>query len=198
MLILFNKPFNVLTQFSGEGLTLKKFIDIPAVYPAGRLDKDSEGLLILTDDGQLQDRIANPRYEKMKTYLVQVDGNISFEACRNLATGVQINDGMAKAVKCSKIDSPQIEPRDPAVRFRRHIPTSWIELVLNEGRNRQIRKMTAAVGFPTLRLIRIQIDEYYLGDLKLGEYRVIDSTRVVSAHEKKRRHSNYCRHVWRR
>ena len=186
MLILFNKPFNVLTQFSGEGLTLKKFIDIPSVYPAGRLDKESEGLLILTDDGQLQDLITHPRHGKIKTYLVQVDGIMSLEACQNLAVGIQLKDGMAIAVKCSKIDPPQLPPRDPPVRFRKNIPTSWIELMLDEGRNRQVRRMTAAVGFPTLRLIRVQIGEYHLGDLKSGEYRVIDSTRVLSTNEKRR------------
>ena len=197
MLILFNKPFNVLTQFSGEGLTLKQFIDMPGVYPAGRLDKDSEGLLVLTDDGQLQDLIAHPRHGKMKTYLVQVDGEISYEACQNLAAGVQLKDGMAVATKCSQIDPPELPARDPPVRFRKNIQTSWIELILNEGRNRLVRRMTAAIGSPTLRLIRVQIGEYHLGDLKSGEHRVIDSTPVVSAHEKQR-HSNYGRHVRRR
>ena len=197
MLVLFYKPFGVLCQFSGEGTTLKDHIDIPNIYPAGRLDKDSEGLLILTDDGRLQDTLAHPKHGKHKVYWVQVDGAIDQDACKKLEHGVQLNDGPAQAVHCRLMDPPMLPERDPPVRFRKNIPTSWIEMTLDEGRNRQVRRMTAAVGFPTLRLVRTTVGDYDLGDLSPGEYRVIDATRVESAHAKQR-HSSHRRNVRRR
>jgi len=197
MLVLFYKPYGVLCQFSGEGTTLKDFIDIPNIYAAGRLDKDSEGLLILTDDGRLQDALAHPKYGKHKTYWVQVDGAITETACLTLSNGVNLKDGPAQAVACHRMDSPTVHDRNPPVRFRKNIPTSWIEMTLNEGRNRQVRRMTAEVGFPTLRLIRTTIGDYTLDDLSPGEYRVIDATRVESLHAKQRNPSHR-RHVRRR
>jgi len=197
VLIAFNKPFGVLCQFTGEGLTLKDFIDIPGVYVAGRLDKHSEGLLILTDDGRLQDGLAHPKHGKHKIYLAQVDGEIGQDTCRRLERGVQLNDGSARAVQCRLISLPVLPSRDPPVRFRKDVPTSWIEITLDEGRNRQVRRMTAAVGFPTLRLVRTTVGDYQLGDLSPGEYRVIDATRVESAHAKQR-HSSHRRNVRRR
>ena len=197
MLVLFYKPFGVLCQFSGEGTTLKDHIDIPNIYPAGRLDKDSEGLLILTDDGRLQDTLAHPKHGKHKMYWAQVDGAIDQDACKKLEHGVQLNDGPAQAVHCRLMDPPMLPERDPPVRFRKNIPTSWIEMTLDEGRNRQVRRMTAAAGFPTLRLVRTTVGEYELSDLSPGEYRVIDATRVESAHAKQR-HSSHRRNVRRR
>jgi pseudouridine synthase len=182
MLVLFYKPFGVLCQFTGEGRTLQDFIPIQDVYPAGRLDKDSEGLVLLTDDGRLQDQIAHPRHGGEKTYLAQVDGSISPDACHRLIAGVDLNDGPASAVSCEVIPPPTVPPREPPIRTRKHIPTSWIQLVLSEGRNRQVRRMTAAVGFPTLRLIRTQSGPYTLSGLNPGEYRVIETTQVNSSH----------------
>lgn len=197
MLIAFNKPFGALCQFTGEGLTLKKFIDISGIYVAGRLDKDSEGLLMLTDDGRLQDSLAHPKHSKQKVYWVQVDGAIEQETCFRLEQGVQLTDGPAHAVQCHLIDPPVIPERDPPVRFRKNIPTSWIEMTIDEGRNRQVRRMTAAAGFPTLRLVRTTVGDYQLDDLSPGEYRVIDATRVESKYAKQR-YSSHRRNVRRR
>ena len=197
MLIIFNKPFGVLCQFTGEGLTLKEYINVPGIYPAGRLDKDSEGLLILTDDGRLQDTLAHPKHGKHKVYWVQVDGAIDQDACLKLEQGIKLNDGLAQAVLCRLINPPTLAERDPPVRFRKNTPTSWIEMTLDEGRNRQVRRMTAAVGFPTLRLVRTTIGDHQLGDLSPGEYRVIEATRVESAHAKQR-HPSHRRNVRRR
>lgn len=161
--LLFNKPFQVLSQFTDGGRrTLADYISVPGIYPAGRLDFDSEGLLLLTDDGPLQHRLTDPRYGHPRTYRVQVEGNITGEAVRQLESGVTIQDYRTKPCKASAIPEPPWPPRDPPVRFRKSIPTSWLELTLVEGRNRQVRRMTAAVGFPTLRLIRVAI-----GDLKI-------------------------------
>ena len=172
-LLMLNKPFDVLCQFSGgEGrLTLADFVDVPGVYPAGRLDRDSEGLLLLTDDGRLQARIAEPRFKLEKTYWVQVEGVADAQAARQLAQGVMLKDGLTRPARCRVMAEPEIWPRVPPVRFRQHIPTSWLELSISEGRNRQVRRMTAAVGLPTLRLIRVQIGEWRLGDLSLGAWR---------------------------
>lgn len=179
--LLFNKPFNVLCQFTAEGLdrrTLADYIDEPGIYPAGRLDFDSEGLLLLTDDGALQHRLTDPRFQHPRTYLVQVEGEITDEALGQLAAGVQVQDYVTRPAKVRVTAEPDIPPRDPPVRFRKHIPTSWIELTLTEGRNRQVRRMTAAVGFPTLRLIRVAIGTLQIGDLRPGAWRGLKGTDV--------------------
>jgi 23S rRNA pseudouridine2457 synthase len=167
----FNKPFGTLCQFSGEGDTLAKYIDIPNIYPAGRLDKDSEGLVILTDDGKLQNQISSPKFNKIKTYIVQVEGLISADAIQQLTAGITLNDGPTKPTNAKIIAEPEwLWPRVPPIRQRKNILTSWVELSLSEGRNRQIRRMTAYVGFPTLRLIRTQVGDWKLGNLALGSY----------------------------
>jgi 23S rRNA pseudouridine2457 synthase len=175
-LVLFNKPFDVLCQFTDDQgrTTLADFIDIPNVYAAGRLDTHSEGLLLLTDDGKLQHRISHPEKKLEKTYWVQVDGEIDEPAISALRSGVTLNDGLTRPAKARLIDEPAIWERDPPVRYRASIPTRWLELKLTEGRNRQVRRMTAAVGFPTLRLIRSSIGEWGLSNLKPGEFKVIE------------------------
>lgn len=176
MLLAFNKPFQVMSQFSPEGdkLTLKDFIDIPRVYPAGRLDYDSEGLLLLTDDGRLQARISDPQHKLPKTYWVQVEGEITPEAIASLSQGVLLKDGMTKPAQAIAMAEPvDLWPRNPPVRYRAVIPTSWLSLTIREGRNRQVRRMTAAVGFPTLRLIRYGIGQITLDDLPLGSFREV-------------------------
>lgn len=161
----------MLSQFSGEGDTLKHYIDIKNIYPAGRLDKDSEGLMLLTDDGKLQHKISSPKYNKFKTYVVQVDNSISTLAIKQLKNGVELKDGITKPAKVKKISEPDwLWERNPPIRVRKHIPTSWIEISISEGKNRQIRRMCASVGFPVLRLIRTTIGDYHLNGLKLGEY----------------------------
>ncbi|MFT6071175.1 MAG: 23S rRNA pseudouridine2457 synthase [Bacteriovoracaceae bacterium] len=172
-LILFNKPFGVITQFSPheKHKSLAEFISIKGIYPAGRLDHDSEGLLLLTDDGKLQDQITSPKNKMPKTYLVQVDNDITEEAIERLRSGIELKDGVTRPADCKKIEEPKLWERVPPVRFRKAIPTSWIELTIREGKNRQVRRMTAAVGFPTLRLVRIKIGPYELADLALGSFR---------------------------
>lgn len=171
-LLRFNKPFGVLCQFSdAEGRpTLADFVSIPDVYAAGRLDADSEGLLLLTDDGPLQHRIADPRRQLSKTYWVQVEGEPPPEALERLRRGVVLRDGPARAVAVKPIAEPALWPRHPPIRFRKSVPTAWIEVVLSQGRNRQVRRMTAAIGHPTLRLVRVAIGPWSLGDLKPGEW----------------------------
>lgn len=173
-LICFNKPYGVLSQFTAEGRWrgLKDFIDMPGVYVAGRLDADSEGLLLLTGDGQLQARIADPRFKMEKTYWVQVEGLPDDAALAALRAGVQLNDGLTLPARAKRIDEPPaLWPRDPPIRVRQTQPTSWIELVIREGRNRQVRRMTAAVGFPTLRLIRAAVGPFTIEGLAPGTWR---------------------------
>jgi 23S rRNA pseudouridine2457 synthase len=173
MLIRFNKPYGVLSQFTPEGKWhgLKEFINLPGVYVAGRLDVDSEGLLLLTDDGQLQSRIADPRFKMEKTYLAQVEGIADDAALQALTQGVLLNDGMTLPARARTVEAPPfLWHRDPPIRVRQTKPTSWLELTLREGRNRQVRRMTAAVGLPTLRLIRTQIGPYSVMDLPQGTW----------------------------
>ena len=175
-LLCFNKPYGVLSQFTAEGRWrgLKDFIDVPGVYVAGRLDADSEGLLLLTNDGQLQARISDPRHKMEKTYWVQVEGVPTAAALQALRQGVQLNDGLTRPARARLMAEPEsLWAREPPVRFRQSIPTSWLELVISEGRNRQVRRMTAAVGYPTLRLIRAAIGPYTLQDLPPGTWRGI-------------------------
>jgi 23S rRNA pseudouridine2457 synthase len=174
--LLFNKPFQVMSQFSASGdkKTLADFIDIAGVYPAGRLDYDSEGLMLLTDDGALQARIANPRYRRVKTYLAQVEGIPDDQALLSLTAGVELKDGRTRRASIEAIDEPTwLWPRYPAIRERRDIPTQWLRLQITEGRNRQVRRMTAAVGHPTLRLLRVAIDGWSIDGLAPGEYRLL-------------------------
>ncbi|GER15309.1 pseudouridine synthase [Variovorax boronicumulans] len=172
-LIRFNKPYGVLSQFTPEGRWrgLKDFIDLPGVYVAGRLDADSEGLLLLTDDGKLQARIADPRFKMEKTYWVQVEGVPTDEALAALRNGVQLNDGPTRPARARRLDPPpDVWHREPPIRERKLIPTAWLELAISEGRNRQVRRMTAAVGLPTLRLIRAAIGPYTLDGLAPGTW----------------------------
>lgn len=175
MIILFNKPFRVLSQFTGSAgkATLADYIHIPGVYCAGRLDYDSEGLLVLTDDGRLQQRISNPRYGKLKGYWAQVEGVPDSLALQQLRAGVALADGMTRPARAACIAAPMIGPRDPPIRVRKAIPTCWLDIEISEGRNRQLRRMTAHVGYPTLRLIRYRVGDWTLDDLPVGQYRVL-------------------------
>jgi 23S rRNA pseudouridine2457 synthase len=176
-LVLFNKPYNVLSQFTDRDTaasarrTLSDFVDLPEVYPAGRLDLDSEGLLLLTDDGRLQARIADPKFKMPKTYLVQVEGDPGESALEQLRRGVELKDGRTRPAEVERISDPQLWPRDPPIRVRQSIPDCWIRLTIREGRNRQVRRMTAAVGHPTLRLIRWSIGDWTVERLLPGEWR---------------------------
>ncbi len=173
-IVLFNKPFNVLCQFTDAGSnrpTLADFIAVKNIYAAGRLDRDSEGLVLLTDDGALQHRLTDPRHKLAKTYLVQVEGVPSVQALEQLQRGVFLNDGVTLPAHVELIaDEPLLWPRIPPIRVRAAIPTCWLKITVHEGRNRQIRRMTAAVGFPTLRLIRLRIGDYTLGELRPGQW----------------------------
>jgi 23S rRNA pseudouridine2457 synthase len=175
-LLLLNKPFGVLCQFTGEAgrRTLAQLVSVPGVYPAGRLDADSEGLVVLTDDGSLQAAIADPRHRLAKAYWVQVEGEVAPAVLEALERGVRLRDGPTRPARVREIDAPPgLWPRDPPIRARRHIPTAWIEVELHEGRNRQVRRMTAAVGLPTLRLVRHRIGPWTLEGLAPGAWREI-------------------------
>ena len=179
-LILFNKPFGVLPQFTDKGTegsarpTLSDYIDIRDVYPAGRLDMDSEGLMLLTDNGRLQARISDPKFKMPKSYLVQVEGDPEGATLERLARGVALKDGMTLPAEVASIDAPDLWPRDPPIRARKSIPDSWLSITIREGRNRQVRRMTAAVGYPTLRLVRAAIGPYSVAGLAPGAWRAAD------------------------
>lgn len=176
--ILFNKPFNVLSQFTDKGTegserqTLSEYIDVPNVYAAGRLDKDSEGLLVLTDDGQLQQEISNPKHKWPKTYVAQVEGEAGQSHVDQLSKGVKLKDGMTRPAEVEIIDKPAgLWDRNPPVRFRKTVPDSWLMITITEGRNRQVRRMTAAVGLPTLRLVRYSVGDFTIDNIPNGEWR---------------------------
>ena len=179
--LLFNKPFDVLSQFTDtksptKRATLSDYIDVPKVYPAGRLDRDSEGLLILTDDGKLQAQISNPKHKLTKTYLVQVEGSPTDADLQALRDGVTLKDGPTRPAKVKRIEPPELWDRDPPVRFRKSVPDAWVEISISEGRNRQVRRMTAHVGFPTLRLVRWRIGHWSLNGIAQGKWQ--DATSV--------------------
>ena len=182
MIVLFNKPFNVLSQFTDKGTdkdtreTLSDYIDLPNIYPAGRLDRDSEGLLVLTDDGKLQSKITDPRNKTEKTYLVQVEGSINDGDLMLLRQGIKLKDGLCLPAKARVIEALEVPwPRHPPIRYRASVPDSWIEIIIQEGRNRQVRRMTASIGFPTLRLIRTHVGPWALDGLKPGDFRMIET-----------------------
>jgi len=175
VIVLFNKPFRVLSQFTGEGdkAVLADYIEIPGVYCAGRLDYDSEGLLVLTNDGRLQQRLSNPEFGKEKGYWVQVEGIPDEPSLEELRRGIPLRDGMTRPASVQRIESPDIWPRDPPIRVRKAIPTCWLDLTVTEGRNRQVRRMTAHIGHPTLRLIRYRVGEWTLEGIPPGTCRII-------------------------
>lgn len=179
-LLLFNKPFGVLSQFTDRGsptarATLSDFIAVKGVYPAGRLDRDSEGLLLLTDDGRLQARIADPRFKLPKTYLVQVEGDPHEEQLEPLRKGVRLKDGITLPAAVARIDAPDLWPRDPPIRERKSIPDCWLQITIREGRNRQVRRMTAAVGLPTLRLVRWSIGDWTVAGIAPGRFEAVSA-----------------------
>jgi len=177
-LILFNKPYGVLSQFTDRSAgstrpTLSHYIDAPGMYPAGRLDLDSEGLLLLCDDGRLQARIADPRFKMPKTYLVQVEGEPVEARLDKLRKGIRLKDGLTRPAEVEPIAAPDLWPRDPPIRVRKSVPDSWLRMTIGEGRNRQVRRMTAAAGYPTLRLVRWSIGDWTIDSLQPGEWRIV-------------------------
>jgi 23S rRNA pseudouridine2457 synthase len=187
-LVLFNKPYGVLSQFTDQDHrdTLAAYISMPGIYPAGRLDRDSEGLLLLTDDGAWQHRISHPTHKQAKTYWVQVEGEPDDNALQQLRDGVQLKDGPTAPARVKLMAEPVVWPRTLPIRYRATIPTSWLELTIVEGRNRQVRRMTAAVGFPTLRLIRYAVGDWTLNDLQPGQWRELELpklNRKVTTHD---------------
>ncbi|AFZ02131.1 rRNA large subunit pseudouridine synthase E [Calothrix sp. PCC 6303] len=187
--VLFYKPYGVLCQFTQdtpERQTLKDYIDIPNIYPVGRLDWDSEGLVLLTDNGKLQHRLSDPKFGHQRTYWVQVERVPDAAAIEKLTKGVDIQNYRTKPAKVSLLpEEPNLPERNPPIRFRKNVPTAWLELVLTEGKNRQVRRMTAAVGFPTLRLVRLKIGKLTLDSLKLGTFRELDMNEIASlTHQK--------------
>ena len=179
MLLKFNKPFNVMSQFSDDSIranergNLSDFISIPNIYPIGRLDKDSEGLMLLSDDGKLQHNLSNPKNKIKKTYYVQVEGEPKKSDLDVLRAGMVLKDGVTRPAEVKIIDPPNIWERIPPIRVRKTVPDTWLELIISEGKNRQIRRMTAAVGYPTLRLVRTKIDSFALDNLMPGEFQII-------------------------
>lgn len=194
-IILFNKPYGVISQFSEQPphTTLASYIKVPDFYPAGRLDTNSEGLLLLTDDGSLQHQISHPRHKLEKTYWVQVEGEISEQALATLRSGVKLKDGITRPAKARRIEQPDLWPRNPPIRFRANIPTSWVEIRISEGRNRQVRRMTAAVDFPTLRLVRVAIGQWSVLDIPPGEYRLMELEQTQRSFRKQGRSSRFRR-----
>ncbi len=191
--IRFNKPFDVLPQFTDRAnaesprSTLSDFIDLPGVYPAGRLDRDSEGLMLLTDNGKLQALISDPKHKMAKTYWVQVEGEPDMAALKSLRDGVELKDGLTRPAKVRQIDEPEdLWPRIPPIRERKTVPDSWIELTIREGKNRQVRRMTAAVGLPTLRLIRYRIGDWTLEGLKTGQWDSLPMPQIQASAQRKR------------
>lgn len=176
-IVLFNKPYDILSQFTDSGTdgsprpTLSNYIDVPGVYPAGRLDRDSEGLMVLTDNGKLQAKISNPRFRSPKTYVAQVEGTPTDAQIAALRTGVELKDGPTRPAIVDMIDPPDLWPRNPPVRYRKTVPDAWLRLTITEGRNRQVRRMTAHVGLPCLRLVRWSVGEWTLDGLSPGEWR---------------------------
>ena len=194
MIVLFNKPFNVISQFTDKGIdkstreTLSAYIDLPNVYPAGRLDRDSEGLLILTDDGTLQSQIANPRHKTKKTYLAQVEGSVNDRDLVPLRQGIRLKNGPCLPAQARVIKAPEaLWPRNPPIRYRTSVPDSWIEIIIQEGKNRQVRRMTAAIGFPTLRLIRSQVGAWALDGLEPGQFSVLDKPVISPPNQRRAR-----------
>ena len=194
-IILFNKPFNVLSQFSDETdrLTLRHFLNLPehrGFYPAGRLDRDSEGLLLLTDDGTLQARISHPREKTPKTYWAQVEGEPNEAAIEQLQHGISLNDGPTAPAQVRLMTPPSLWDRTPPIRYRAHIPTHWLEITITEGRNRQVRRMTAAVNLPTLRLVRVRIGEWHLDELQPGQFKCATISLTRSPETRNRRRNS--------
>ncbi|HEX4773024.1 MAG TPA: pseudouridine synthase [Bryobacteraceae bacterium] len=179
--VVFNKPYQVLSQFTAGSVqrrTLADFVPVPGIYPVGRLDYDSEGLLLLTDDGKLQHRLSDPRFAHPRTYWVQVEGQATCEACERLSGGLNVRDYHTRPCQARLLAEPQLWARNPPIRYRKNIATSWIEITLTEGRNRQVRHMTAAIGFPTLRLVRVALGSLRLEGLTPGEWKLLSEQEV--------------------